>query len=203
MLAIVRVKTNNGCDKLWDYIIENHEELEKKFDDCVELMYITKRAKHDDTSLFIHADSPDCFGNFVAQIISPIPEVDGVWMFNMMNMRFYHLVKDLIKDWQRYVVTVKAYPGKFEDIYNTRSKVTQTSNATPAYIAYTFHLYGDSIMFSLLADSENAAQEFVTKNIKDLPGVLSTNITSIKKQQRLAPRQDWKLYVKTNMLPNL
>ncbi len=201
MLAIVRVKMRNGNDGLWNYIYDNKQELEKQFNNCVELMYMTKRAKHEDTSLFIHAEDPNCFGEFVAKVITHIPGVEGIWMFNMMNMKFFYLQENLLDEWTRYIVTINTHPSRVEDVYKALSNLNSNSDIAPVYLAYTFHLFGDNIMFSLLANDTQAAQKFTMKNIKDLPGVLRTNVTAIEKQERLTSRESWKLYVKSNLLP--
>jgi hypothetical protein len=200
-MAIVRVKTNQGSNVVWDYITTNHKELEKGFDNCVELMYITKREKYDDTSLFIQSGNPDCFGDFVSKIIAPIPGVDEVWMINLLNMKFYHLEEKLLSDWQRYVVTIRSPPNKFLETYNALSHLTPTSNASPVYLAYTFHLYGDSIMFSFLAEDLKAANKYVEENIITLPEVFRTNIVGIQREQRLTSPESWKIQIKSNLLP--
>lgn len=202
MLAIVRVKMRNGSNGLWNHISDNKEELEKQFNNCVELMYMTKRARHEDTSLFIHAEDPNCFGEFVAKVITHIPGVDGIWMFNMMNMKFFYLQESLLHEWNRFVVTINTHPSKVEEVYNALSNINSTSDTAPVYIAYTFHLFGDNIMFSLLGNDAQAAQKYVMENVNNIPGVLRTNITTIEKKQRLTSREAWKLYVKSNLLPS-
>lgn len=201
MLAIVRVKMRNGGNGLWDHILDNKKELEKQFNNCVELMYMTKRARHEDTSLFIQAEDPNCFGEFVAKVITHIPGVDGIWMFNMMNMKFFYLQDSLLNEWTRYVVTINIHPSRVEDVYKALSNLNSTSDTAPVYVAYTFHLFGDNIMFSLLANGAQAAQKFIKKNVNGLSGVLRTNVTAIEKQERLTSRESWKLYVKSNLLP--
>lgn len=203
MLAIVRVKMNEGSNVLWNYILENRSVLEKKFNDCVQLMYITKRARFKDTNLFIHAENPDCFGDFVAKVISPIQGVNGLWLFNLYNMRFFRFKEKLLEDRIRFIVTIRGYPAKFEDIYNNLTKLNPNSGTTPVYLAYTFHLFGDSILFSFLAEDEITAHKYVANNIKTLPGVLNTNVNAIKKQERIVTPEIWKLYVKSNLLPKV
>ena len=201
MLAIVRVKMNDGSDKLWDYILKNREGLEKKFNDCVQLMYMTKRARFEDTSLFLHAENLDCFGDFVAKVIAPIKDVNALWLFNLYKLRFFRFKEELLDDWKRLVITIKGYPAKFEEIYTYLTKLKETADVAPVYMAYTFHLYGDSIIFSLAAKDEAIGRKFIADNVKDLPGVLNTNVAVIKKHQRIASPQIWKLYVKSNLLP--
>ncbi len=202
MLAIVRVKMEGGSNVLWDYLLENQNVLEKKFNDCVQIMYITKRSRYKDTNIFLHAENPDCFGDFVAKVIAPIPGVNGLWLFHLHNMRFFRCKENLFEEMKRYIVTISGYPAKFEEIYHNLTKVKPTSTINPVYLAYTFHLYGDSILFSFLAKDEETAHNFVANNIKDLPGVLNTNISVLVRQERIVSPQEWKLCVLSNLLPN-
>jgi len=200
MLAIVRVKMEGGSNVLWDYILENQNILEKQLNDCVQIMYITKRSRYKDTNIFLHAQNPDCFGDFIAKVIAPIKGVNGLWLFNLYNMRFFRCKEDLFEERKRYIVTISAYPAKFEKIYDRLTKFKPTSVINPVYVAYTFHLYGDSILFSFLAEDEVTAQNLVAKKIRNIPGVLNTNLSSLIKQERIVSPQEWKLYVLSNLL---
>ncbi len=200
MLAIVRVKTDKGTDVLWDYIKENHSKLENKFDNCVEILYMTKREKYNDTSLFIQSGSPDCIGDFVAKVIAHIPKVEELWMFNVMNMKFYFIPEILLEQWKRFSVTIRTPPSKFEETYYELSRIMPSENAAPVYLAYTFHMYGDSIKFSLVAEDAGSANEFIKENINSLPDVHTTHIIGIEKQLRLTSPESWKLFVKSNLI---
>ena len=201
-MAIVRVKMEGGSNVLWDYIMENREVLEKKFNDCVQIMYITKRSRYKDTNIFLHAQNPDCFGDFIAKVIATIPGVNALWLFNLYNVRFFRCKEELFEDKKRYIVTINAYPAKLEQIYHNLTKLKPTPGTHPVYLAYTFHLYGDSILFSFLAEDETIANRFVAKKIKTLPGVLNTNVNALVRQERITSPQEWKLYVKSNLLPD-
>jgi hypothetical protein len=200
MLAIVRVKTREGSDVIWDYLKNNHKALERKFDNCVEIMYMTKREKYEDTSLFIQSGSPDCFGDFVSKVIAHIPGVDEIWMFNVMNMKFYYIPEILLNQWQRFSVTIRTPPNKFEETYYELSKLIPTVDVAPVFIAYTFHMYGDSIKFSIVAKDKEAANKFIAENVTSLPDVHATHIIGVEKQERLAIPESWKLFVKSNLI---
>ncbi|UCF08009.1 MAG: hypothetical protein JSW28_10275 [Thermoplasmata archaeon] len=200
MLAIVRVKMRNGNNDLWNYIVENDNTIESEFNGEAKLMYITRRARHEDTSLFIHAKNPDVLGKFVADNIAAIEGVDKIWMVNLMGMRFFRIPEKLLDEWQRLIVTVRVYPCKYSEVYNSISRLPQTQDVAPVYLAYTFHLYGDSLMFSLVSKDLSSVQDYIQENIKNLPGVSGHTTTVIEKQQRLAPKEDWKEYVKANLL---
>ena len=201
-MAIVRVKMEGGSNVLWDYIMEHREVLEKKFNDCVQIMYITKRSRYKDTNIFLHAQNPDCFGDFIAKVIATIPGVNALWLFNLYNVRFFRCKEELFEDKKRYIVTLSAYPAKLEQIYHKLTMLRPKDRIYPVYLAYTFHLFGDSILFSFLAEDEVTAKRFVENNIKTLPGVLNTNMNALVRQERITSPQEWKLYVKSNLLPD-
>jgi hypothetical protein len=200
MLAIVRVKTDKGADVLWDYVKENHIKLERKFDNCVEIMYMTKREKYNDTSLFIQSGSPNCIGDFIAKVVAHIPKTEEIWMFNVMNMKFYFIPEILLEQWQRFSVTIRTPPNKFEETYYNLSKIQPSDDAAPVFIAYTFHMFGDSIKFSLVAKNAEAANKFIEENVNSLPEVHTTHIVAIEKQERLTSPESWKLFIKSNLI---
>jgi DNA-binding Lrp family transcriptional regulator len=201
MLAIVRVKIMDDNDSLWEYVLENKETIEKEFNGQAQLMYITKRARHEDTSLFISAENPDILGNFLAKKVSKIEGVDKIWMINLMGMKFFKIPEEKLMEMQRAVVTIRAYPNKFDEIYNGLSKFQPFGDFIPVYVAYTFHYYGDSLMFSLVANDIKGIQGYIEENIKEIPGVFGYTTDFIEKQQRLASKEVWKGYVKENLLP--
>ena len=164
-------------------------------------MYITRRARHEDTSLFIRAKNPDVLGNFVANNIATIEGADKIWMINLLGMKFFRIPEKLLDEWQRSVVTIRAYPSNFSDVYHEISGLQSTTETAPVYLAYTFHLYGDSLMFSLVSKDMNAAQKYIDDNIKSIPGVFGHTTTVIEKQQRLAEKEEWKEYIRANLLP--
>lgn len=202
MLAIVRIKMRDGSDLLWDYVLENKDKIEKEFNGQAKLMYITKRARQEDTSLFISAENPDVLGNFIAKRVSTIEGADKIWIINLMGMKFFKIPEKLLMEWQRAVVTIRAYPNRFAGIYSAISKLAPTSDAAPVYIAYTFHLFEDSLMFSLIAKDVKGVQQYLESNIKDLPGIFGYTTNFIEKQQRLASKNHWKDYVRANLLPS-
>jgi len=173
--------------------------LEKEFDGKAKLVYITKRARHEDTNLFVKADDPDVRGAFVAMRIAKIEGVDAVWIFNPTNMKFFYIKESLLNKRTRFTVTIKAYPREFENIYNTLSNISENRTIVPMYLAYTFHLYSDSILFSFVAKDEKTAQKFVATKIGVLPGVLGASISTIKRQHCLASEEEWEAHIRAHL----
>ncbi len=63
-----------------------------------------------------------------------------------------------------------------------------------AYIAYTFHLFGDSIQFSILAETEAVLNKYLTETVNKLPGVLSTTVNLIERTRPLVSYDKWQKY---------
>ena len=63
-----------------------------------------------------------------------------------------------------------------------------------AYVAYTFHLFGDSIQFSILADSEEALNKYLAEVVNKLAGVMKTTVNEIERTRPLVSYDEWKKY---------
>jgi len=160
----------------------------------VRLLYLTKRSKHNSISLFMHVDNIDVMGDFISTKISKIQDVDGVWVFNMINPKFFPIPKGTTPNLTRYTLTIRAYPKHLQDIYETLCNYKPRVDFVVTYVANTFHLFGDSVMMSFLAKDDEAVKEFVDNEVKTLSGVLQTNTFIIEKTHRLIPREEWQNY---------
>jgi len=63
-----------------------------------------------------------------------------------------------------------------------------------AYIAYTCHLFGDCIQFSILAEGEEALAKYVTEVVDKIPGVLNSTVNLIEMTRPLVSYDEWKQY---------
>lgn len=196
MIIIVRVQTKEGNDCVWNYVMDNLAELQTGLAGKARLLYLTKRAQHRDTSIFISAQTPSrtAVGDFITEKIASIDGVDGVWILTMLNLRFFTIPQGTQKDLQRYTVTVRSYPRHLSRIYEVIAASRPSSTYVVTYIAYTFHLFGDCLQYSILADSEKTAQGF-TKQIESIPGVLKTTSYRIAKTHRLVSKEEWAKYL--------
>ena len=111
-----------------------------------QLLYLSKRIKHKDVSLFIHTNDPSVLGDFIAE--------------------------------------------RLNHIENT----TLPEGLKMAYVAYTFHLFGDSIQFSILADSEEALNKYLAEVVNKLAGVMKTTVNEIERTRPLVSYDEWKKY---------
>ena len=114
-------------------------------------------------------------------------------MINMIKPVFFPLPQDT-RAMKRFTITLKVFPKKLKDVYQHIKNTNFPENLRMAYITYTFHLFGDSIMFSILADSEEALNNYIAEVVNKLPGVLKTTINEIERTRPLVSYDDWKQY---------
>jgi hypothetical protein len=162
-----------------------------------QLLYLSKRIKHKDVSLFIHTNDPGVLGDFIAESLNNIENITDIWVINMIKPVFFPLPKDT-KGMKRFTITLKVFPKKLKDVYQNIANATLPESLKMAYIAYTFHLFGDSIQFSILADSEGALNKYLAEVVNKLPGVMKTTINEIERTRPLVSYDEWKQYSSTH-----
>jgi hypothetical protein len=158
-----------------------------------QLLYLSKRIKHKDVSLFIHTNDPGDLGDFIADRLNRIEDITDIWVINMIKPVFFPLPKDT-KGKKRFTITLKVFPKKLREVYLNIASTTLPEGLKMAYIAYTFHIFGDSIQFSILADSEKELKEYIEDKINTMPGVIKTTINEIERTRPLVSYDEWKQY---------
>ncbi|MEW5767383.1 MAG: hypothetical protein AB1797_07110 [bacterium] len=137
----------------------------------------------------------------MASRIAKIKYADNLYMINLMGARFFAIPEDTPRDFQRFTITIKAHPNHFKEIYDKITRIEWTSEAGVVYVAYTFHLFGDSIVCSVLAKDEGCLGKFAREHIRHFPGVIGTQICFIKKTHRLVSLSEWKEYAQDHWVP--
>jgi hypothetical protein len=193
MINIVRLQSQETKEKICDVIMSQIDELQDSIKGKGQLLYLSKRIKHKDVSLFIHTSDPGVLGDFIAERLNHIENITDIWVINMIKPVFFPLPKDT-KDMKRFTITLKVFPKKLKDVYQNIANATLPEGLKMAYIAYTFHLFGDSIQFSILADSEEALNKYVAEVVNTLPGVVKTTINEIERTRPLVSYDEWKRY---------
>lgn len=202
MLSIVRVRTGfQDIEVIWNHVIEHRRKLQEELGDKGKLVYATKRARHEDTSLFICADDIDTIGGFVARSVGNIAHADDLWTVHLMSPRFFHMPSGTPRDLKRFSITVKVCPNRCKEVYDAIARISPTPEFVVSYLAYTFHLFTDSIMVSVMARSDEALGPFIRGNIRSLAGVTGTQISLIKKTQLLVSPEEWKEFAKNHRVP--
>ena len=193
MISIIRLKSQERKERICDYVMSQVNELQESIKGKGQLLYLSKRAKHEDVSLFVHMVDPDILGDFIAEHLNKIEHVTGIWVINMIKPVFYPLPKDT-KNMKRFAITMKVFPKNLKDVYRNVAASALPDGLKMAYIAYTFHLFGDCIQFSILAEKEETLNKYLTEVVNKIPGVLSTTVNLIERTRPLVSYDEWKQY---------
>jgi len=193
MISIIRLKSQERKERICDYVMSQVNELQKSIKGKGQLLYLSKRAKHEDVSLFVHMVDPDILGDFIAEHLNKIEHVTGIWVINMIKPVFYPLPKDT-KNMKRYAITMKVFPKNLKDVYRNIATAALPDGLKMAYIAYTFHIFGDCIQFSILAEKEETLNKYLTEVVNKIPGILSTTVNLIERTRPLVSYDEWKEY---------
>lgn len=176
------------ADEVWDRVVKEHAKWRSR---RVKPLFLTHRDLQEDTSLIVKASDPDALADFLATHISSIPNLRGIWVLNMANIRVFRLPEDRPRALRRFTVTIDALPKHVRDIYEHISSLGPSDEIIITYIAQTFQSFHASIMVSVLAKSRNHMETFVRDYIKPLQGVEDTEITYISKTLRLVSAEQW------------
>jgi hypothetical protein len=193
MINIVRLQSQETKENICDVIMSQINDLQESIKGKGQLLYLSKRIKHKDVSLFIHTSDPGVLGDFIAERLNNIENITDIWVINMIKPVFFPLPKDT-KSMKRFTITLKVFPKKLKDVYQNIAAATLPESLKMAYIAYTFHLFGDSIQFSILADSEEALNKYLAEVVNKLPGVVKTTVNEIERTRPLVSYDEWKQY---------
>jgi len=193
MIAIVRMKAQERRDRLWDSILAHVPELQERLQKQGCLLYLSQRAGHKDSSLFVHVADPDVLGSLIADNLSKLEGLTGCWVITMLQPIFFPLPRDTRK-FRRYTVTLKVFPSRLADVYKSLSRTDPPPGIMMAYLAYTCHLYGDCMQFSALAEDEPSIMSYLDEKVRTLPGVLQMTASPIEKTRPLISYDEWKNY---------
>ena len=193
MINIIRLQSQEQKEKICDVIMAQINELQDSIRGKGQLLYLSKRVKHKDVSLFIHTSDPGVLGDFIAERLNNIEGLTDIWVINMIKPVFFPLPKDT-RNMKRYTITLKVYPKKLKNVYQSVKNAILPENLKLAYVAYTFHLFGDSIQFSILSDKEETLNRYLAEEIDKMPGVVKTTVNEIERTRPLVSYEDWKQY---------
>lgn len=193
MITIIRLMSQEHRERICDSILSHKDELQKGIEGKGRLLYLSKRAKHEDVSLFIHTLDSDALGDFIADHLSKIEHITSTWVISLIKPVFYPLPRDT-KDLKRFTITLKVFPKNLKDVYQNIATSALPKGFKMAYIAYTCHLFGDCIQFSILAEEEKALNKYLAEAVNKIPGVLKTTINLIERTWPLVSYSEWKQY---------
>lgn len=193
MITIIRLISQELKEGFYDYVLSQKDELQKGIEGKGRLLYLSNRAKHEDVSLFIHTPHPDVLGDFITNNLSKIEHLTSTWVINMIKPLFYPLPKDT-KNMKRFTITLKVFPKSLKNVYQNIATVVLPDGLKMAYLAYTCHLFGDCIQFSILAEKKETLDKYLTDVVNKVPGVLNTSINLIERTTPLISYDEWKQY---------
>jgi hypothetical protein len=196
MITIIRLNSQEEKDKFFEHILSRVIELRAGIRENGQLLYLTKRAKHDDVSLFVHTVDQDSLGDFMSDHLNKVEHITNIWVINLIKPIFYPLPRDT-KNLKRFSLSLKVFPEKLNTVYQSIES-SLSAGLKLVYKAYTFHLFGDSIQFSLLSGDEKTLYRHVTDVVNSIPGVLNTTVNLIDRTKPLVSYDDWKQYSATH-----
>jgi hypothetical protein len=199
MISIIRIQSQGKADILWDEILKNKNALQSVLDNRGKMLYLSKRAKYNEVSLFLHIADANILGDFIAQHLAKLNGVDSLWLINMLKPVFFPFPKDARRQ-KRYTVTVKAYPPRLSEIYSALANLAHSETVAITYLAYTCHLFGDCIQLSLQAADETDIPKYVSQVIDNIPGVLKTTACAIEKTHPFTSYEEWQKYISQNAI---
>jgi translation elongation factor EF-1beta len=169
------------------------DELQESIKGKGQLLYLSKRVKHEDVSLFIHTVDPNVLGDFIVGHLNGVEHITDIWVINMIKPIFYPLPKDT-GNMKRFTITLKVFPKNLKEVYQNIASDILPDGLKMAYIAYTFHLFGDSIQLSILTEKEETLNRYLTEVINRIPGVVNTTVNFIERTRPLVSYEEWKQY---------
>lgn len=193
MISIIRLKSQERKERICDLVMAQLDELQKSIKDKGRLLYLTKRAKHEDVSLFIHTVDPNFLGDFIAEDLNKIEHVTGIWVINMIKPIFYPLPKDT-KNMKRFAISLKVFIKNLKDVYRNIATASLPDGLKLAYLAYTFHLFEDSLQLSILTENEETLNNYLTGVVDKMAGVLRTTVNLIERTRPLISYDAWREY---------
>jgi len=202
MISIIRLNSQERKERICDLVMGKLAELQESLKDKGKLLYLTKRARHEDVSLFVHTIDPNFLGDFIAEGLSKTDHVTGIWAIHLIKPVFYPLPKDT-RNLKRFAISLKVFIKSLKDVYRSITTSNLPEGLRLAYVAYTFHLFEDSIQFSILTQNEETLNNYLTGVVEKMPGVLRTTVNLIERTRPLVSYDTWQEYsLKHGIVPS-
>ena len=193
MISIIRLQSQEKKDRICDFVVAHLDELQESIKEKGQLLYLTKRARHEDVSLFVHTIDPAFLGDFVADSLNKIEHLTGIWAIHMIKPIFYPLPKDT-RNMKRYAISLRVFIKNLKEVYENIAAANLPEGLKMAYLAYTFHLFEDSLQLSILAENEGNLNSYLTSVVEKMPGVLRTTVNLIERTRPLVSYDTWREY---------
>src|SRR4030043_1622594 len=194
MISIIRLQSQERKERICDFVMAQMDELQESIKGRGQLLYLTKRAKHEDVSLFIHTVDHDFLGDFIGENLTKIQHIPGIWVIHMIKPIFYPLPKDT-RNMRRYAISLKVFTNNLKEVYQYMATANLPDGLRMAYLAYTFHLFEDSIQLSILAENAEALDKYLAGTVEKMPEVLRTTMNPLVMTRPLVSYETWREYL--------
>jgi len=194
MISIIIIQAQENPELLWKGIIENKDKLQSAFENKGKLLYLSKRINYNEANLSVHVADPNILGRFIAHNLAKIKGATSIWVVNMLQPDFFPVPKDT-RHMKRYIITLKIFPSRLDEVYDKISKPDFPDWVQPIYLAYTFHLFNDCIQFSVLSGKDDAEfRKYINTAIDGIPGVLKSAVFQVEKTHPFITYEEWQEY---------
>ncbi|MEW6027542.1 MAG: hypothetical protein AB1599_09650 [Planctomycetota bacterium] len=193
MIVIIRMLTDDAGKNLWDKIIDRKDTLQNALQNRGRLLYLSKRKGHNEASLFVHAKDSNVINELIAGHLSKIEAVSAIWLIHLYRPRFFPLPADTT-NLKRFTITAKVKPNFLSEVYAKLMDPNLPEGLKKVYYAFTFHLYDETLQYSLLADSEETLRKYLAEKVNKIEGVIRTDIHPIEKTKPFISYKEWQEY---------
>ncbi|MBI5779385.1 MAG: hypothetical protein HZA49_08005 [Planctomycetes bacterium] len=193
MIVIIRMLTDDAGRNLWNEITTRKDDLQKVLQNRGRLLYLSKRKGHNEASLFVHAKDSTVINELISNYLNKIESVSAIWLIHLYKPRFFPLPADTT-NMKRFTITAKVKPKYLSEVYGKLADPNLPEGLKKVYYAFTFHLYDETLQYSLLADSEQTLQKYLTEKVNKIEGVLRTDIHPIEKTKPFISYKEWQEY---------
>ncbi|MBI4677218.1 MAG: hypothetical protein HY748_06510 [Elusimicrobia bacterium] len=193
MLYVVRIQAQEKVRSLWDEMLAEAGALQDALGENGRLLYMSRRHLHNEASLVVHVVTPDALAEFVSGPLARLKDITGVWLIQLFMPKFLTVPKGA-EHLPRYAVTVKVFPSALAQVYGKIASGDWPEGVALGYVAYTFHLLGDCLQFSVFARDEAVLSGHLRDKVRRIPGVLNLTMGRIVETQSLLSPAEWQRF---------
>jgi len=194
MIVIIRIHSQKEIKYAWDELVKQKDEIQSQLGNKSHLLYLTKRmGYHNEASLLVDVEDQAGLRDLIVNHLSKIKGVDGFSLHQLYSPKFYPLPHDT-RDLKRFTVILKVDPSSLSEVYKKLIDPNLPAGLRKVYFAFTFYNLDESLLFSLLAPSEEIFKKYVAEVIDKLPGVLQTSTYTIERTKPFISYKDWQAY---------
>jgi hypothetical protein len=126
-----------------------------------------------------------------------IPDVSAAWIIHLFKPRFFPIPADSGK-MKRFVITAQIKPGLLSNVYSKLTDPNVPDGLKKVYYAFTFRLYDETLQYSLLADSRETLDKYLSEKLNKIDGILKTEVHPIEKTKPFISYKEWQEYAGNN-----